>query len=73
MDDIERDDLGYSSDTVMSDEDWRTPLQEVRQDRHEAWENTDEPKGSENRDERPSAEELWEPYKIENIDEDAFT
>jgi hypothetical protein len=73
MDDIEQDDLGYSSDTVMSDEDWRTPLQEVRQDRHEAWENTDEPKGSENRDYKPSAEELWEPHKIESIDKGSFT
>ena len=73
MDDIEPDDLGYSSDTVMSEEDWRAPLAEVRRDAHEAWERTVEPESSESRDEKPSAEELWEPQKIENLDEDSFT
>jgi hypothetical protein len=73
MDDIERDDLGYSSETAMSDEDWRAPLQEVRRDSHEAWEDTAEPGGSESRDETPSVEELWEPQEIESVDEDAFT
>jgi len=73
MDDIERDDLGYSSETVMSDEDWREPLQEIRPDGHEAWENTAERESTENREERPSAEELWEPQKIENLGEDSIT
>jgi len=73
MDDIEPDDLGYSSETVMSDDDWRAPLQEVRQDRHEAWENTGESEGGKKRDEKPSAEELWEPHKIESISEDSLT
>ena len=73
MDDIEPDDLGYSSDTVMSDEDWRAPLQEVRRDRHEAWENTGESKSGEKRDERPTGEELWEPNKIESIADDSVT
>ena len=73
MDDVERDDLGYSSDTVMSNEDWRAPLQEVRRDQHEAWEDTAEPDDSENRDEKPLAEELWEPQKIEALDKDSFT
>jgi hypothetical protein len=73
MDDIEPDDLGYSSETVMSNEDWSAPLQEVRRDQHEAWENTAEPDDSENRDEKPLAEELWEPQKIEASDKDSFT
>jgi hypothetical protein len=73
MDDIERDDLGYSSETAMSGEDWRAPLQEVRRDAHEAWEDTAEPEASEDSDERPSAEELWEPEKIESIDADSST
>jgi hypothetical protein len=73
MDDIERDDLGYSSETAMSGEDWRAPLQEVRRDTHEAWEDTAEPEASEDSDERPSAEELWEPEKIESIDADSST
>lgn len=73
IDDIERDDLGYSSETVMSEDDWCAPLQEVRRDKHEAWEDTEEPEGSENLDEEPPAEELWEPQKIESVDEDAFT
>ena len=73
IDDIERDDLGYSSETAMSDEDWRKPLQEVRGDEHEAWENTAEREETENLEERPSAEELWEPQKIENLGEDSIT
>ncbi len=72
MDDIEPDDLGYSSETVMSDEDWRAPLQEVRRDPHEAWEDTGKPEDRAARD-RPSAEELWEPQKMESLDKDAFT
>lgn len=72
MDDIEPDDLGYSSETVMSDEDWRAPLQEVRRDPHEAWEDTGKPEDRASRD-RPSAEELWEPRKLESLDKDAFT
>ncbi len=70
MDDIEPDDLGYSSDTVMTEEDWCTPLQEVGRDPHEAWEDTDRPEGS---DEKPPAEEPWEPRKIESLGEDSFT
>jgi hypothetical protein len=73
MDDIEQDDLGYSSETVMSNEDWSAPLQEVRRDQQEAWEVTAEPDDGENRDEKPLAEELWEPQKIEAIDEESFT
>ena len=69
---IEPDNLGYSSDTAMSDADWQAPLQELRGDSHEDWENTAEPETSENSDERPSAEELWEPRKIESLDEDSF-
>jgi hypothetical protein len=72
MDDIEQDDLGYSSETVMSDQDWSAPLQEVRRDPHEAWENTAETGGSKNRNEE-TAEELWEPQKIESIAEDSST
>lgn len=73
MDDVEQDDLGYSSETAMSAEDWRTPLQEVPGDSHEKWEDTAEPETNENRDEKPLAEELWEPQKIEGIDEESFT
>lgn len=39
LDDIERDDLGYSSDTGMSGRDWRAPLEEVPDDGKEAWED----------------------------------
>ena len=73
MDDIEKDDLGYSSDTVMSKEDWRAPLAEVRRDPHEAWENTGEQEGNEIPDDNPSAEEVWDPQKIESHDEGSFT
>ncbi len=73
IDDIERDDLGYSSDTVMSDEDWRAPLQETQRDKREAWENTASQERAGNQDERPSAEELWEPEKIDGVDKDSIT
>jgi hypothetical protein len=73
MDDIEKDDLGYSSDTVMSERDWDAPLQEVRRDRHEAWENTAGTGGSGKGNEDSSTEELWEPQKIESIAEDSAT
>ena len=72
MDDIEPDDLGYSSETVMSDEDWRAPLQEVRRDPHEAWEDTDETESSASGGDKPPTEEPWEPRKIESLDEDSF-
>jgi hypothetical protein len=73
MDDIEKDDLGYSSDTVMSERDWDAPLQEVRRDRHEAWENTAGTGGSGKGNEALSTEELWEPQKIESVAEDSTT
>lgn len=71
MDDIEPDDLGYSSETVMSDEDWRTPLQEVGRDAHETWEEDGKSEDTSARD-RPAGEELWEPQKLEGLDEDAL-
>lgn len=43
MDDIERDDLGYT-ETAMSGSDWSGPLQETPREQKEAWEDT----GSEN-------------------------
>lgn len=42
MDNIEPDDLGDSSETEMSSEDWRAPLQEVRRDESEPWESSNE-------------------------------
>lgn len=42
LDDIEADDLGYSSDTVMSGKDWRAPLEEIRRDGRETWEENDQ-------------------------------
>lgn len=52
-DDIETDDLGYSSDTDMSPGDWRTPL-DALQTSGELWQDTrpDEPGNA--RDEQPS-------------------
>lgn len=72
LDDIERDDLGYSGETAMSDDDWRAPLQETPRDKREAWEDTGEEDSAENEDEKRSAEELWEPEKIESIDENSI-
>jgi hypothetical protein len=72
MDDVEPDDLGYSSETAMSEADWRAPLQELPGDGHEGWEEIAEPESSENSDVKPSAEELWEPQEIEALDKDSF-
>lgn len=72
MDDIEADDLGYSSETVMSEEDWRTPLQEVGRDTHETWEDAGEAESSA-REQRPTAEELWEPLQLDSLDRDTFS
>ena len=40
MNDIERDDLGYSSDTRMSRKDWDDPLQETPGNDKETWERS---------------------------------
>jgi hypothetical protein len=57
-DDIERDDLGYS-DTEMTAEDWRAPV-EGAPPRREAWQETtpedDNDEGDEGRPEEPYAE-----------------
>jgi Family of unknown function (DUF6763) len=67
IDDIERDDLGYS-ETAMSGGDWREPLQEISRERAESG----EPAGSEDDaadfDDASSIEESWEPEKIDSID-----
>lgn len=39
VDDVERDDLGYS-ETDMSNKDWAEPLQAVRAQQQEAWQDT---------------------------------
>lgn len=67
MDDIERDDLGYS-ETAMSDKDWHEPLQETPREKMEAWEATDSEEGTADLDEGQTAEELWEPEKIEGVE-----
>jgi len=38
QDDVERDDLGYS-ETAMSGDAWRKPLEEIPRDDKELWEN----------------------------------
>ncbi len=70
MDFGERDDLGYSSETEMSNQDWRSPLQETLCDEHETWEDTGERGNTGNRDNRPSADETWEPDDGKDIDAD---
>ena len=71
MDDIERDDLGYNSDTGMSGIDWREPLQETPREQTEAWENTGFKEGAADQGEGQPAEELWEPEKIEGVDSES--
>jgi hypothetical protein len=71
MDDIERDDLGYSSETGMSGSDWRGPLQETPREETEAWENTGSKEDTADQDEGQLAEELWEPEKIEGVDSES--
>jgi len=72
LDDIEPDDLGYSSETAMSRSDWVRPLQETPGDEHEAWEDTDTTKASAGTDSDESVEELWEPEKIDAVDSDSI-
>ncbi len=50
-DDIETDDLGYSSDTAMTQQDWRTPLDTLRT-QEESWQD------ARPADERTEEEEL---------------
>ena len=71
IDDIERDDLGYSSETEMSGSDWRRPLQEIPREQTEAWENTGSKEDTANQDEGQLAEELWDPEKIEAVDRES--
>ena len=72
MDDIERDDLGYS-ETAMSGSDWRGPLQETPLEQTEAWENTESEEDRADPGEGQSAEELWEPEKIEAVEDRSGT
>jgi RNA polymerase-binding transcription factor DksA len=66
MDDIERDDLGYS-ETEMSGSNWREPLQETPRKQTEAWEDAGSDQDIANAVQGQPAEELWEPNKIDQV------
>ena len=72
VDDVERDDLGYS-ETAMSASDWSGPLQETPLEQTEAWENTESEEDRADPGEGRSAEELWEPEKIEAVEDKSGT
>jgi len=71
MDDIEKDDLGYT-ETDMSERDWRRPLEETPREKTEAWEDS-RPEESGRKEATPPNEELWEPSKIEDSVPDCDT
>lgn len=71
LDDIEPDDLGYSSETAMSRSDWARPLQETPGRELEAWEDTETTKEAGGSDSAQTAEELWEPEKIDAVDSES--
>lgn len=66
IDDIEKDDLGYT-ETGMSGSDWSDPLQETPRDLKEAWEDAGTASGSSDPEQGKATEVPWDPAKIENI------
>jgi hypothetical protein len=67
MDNIERDDLGYS-ETAMLGSDWGGPLQEIPREQLEAWENSRSEEDATAPEEAQPTEEYWEAETIQTDD-----